>query len=341
VNCAIGWRMSEIQCSTAAAFISEPAAQLHGLRQQLHAVQQERDRYRSHLSELESLCWELVGDLAQLRGDVVDGVKVHADFVEGGGPSVREERPIAHKPLSSITTSLVDRPSSLKNTQSQRSSLSSVVQGRLSCPRVRGPLRLELDEAQALLRRLWTLRQWMGDLVDSVATFETTIGGARSSSVGQQHTPLLCRDDAAIREEAAALKTGRSAPQTSSSSQLSGDTPQQLHRTLDDIFLQFTQLQASLTNTLWTTSHPPALSTPAHTRQDSEIEVARLQTINQELRRTLRAYEQSHSRPNTSAAGCRSSRSASRKPSHSTRCPPPGYVEAPEKGLFVAFPRSR
>ncbi|KPA74243.1 hypothetical protein ABB37_09257 [Leptomonas pyrrhocoris] len=349
--------MSSVVHDAADTRAAEQASVVHRLREQLYALQHEQEHYRSHYGELESVCWELVRDIEELRQERLDRSHLHAATSKDGLTlGMRNPCSQTANERSTLDSSAQLRPL-LPSTQLQSSTsrqdggAPSPVQGRPAPtpPRVHGPLHLEQHEAQILVDRVWTLRQWMGDLSDGVAALtlsDAAAAGTANSSEQPQHRIPVFPGEAAVREKAAELTIRRDVPHALLRTPQSGsNAPRLLHRTLDDIFLQFTQLQARLTDTLWTTAHPPALSSPAHTRQDRDIEVARLRAINQQLRRTLHDYEQTRRRstaPTPTVARPRS-RSPLRR-SSATAAPraPPGYTASQEEeGLFVALPRRR
>ncbi|CAC9449645.1 hypothetical_protein [Leishmania infantum] len=204
---------------------------------------------------------------------------------------------------------------------------------------------LSPQETQLLLRRLRRLHQWMGDLV-------TGVSAATSSGCAD----VGCRGDGALRDPSATATevianvcpcSDSSAacsafPLSARESPLKRVTALRLHRVVDDLFMLFTQLQATLTDVVWCTSHPPALSTPVRTHLAHDVEVERLRAINQQLRRTLRGYEQSHQTASEAPAprpydSIKASRRAA--PPLSSPPPPAGYAASHESGLFIALRR--
>ncbi|KPI83495.1 hypothetical protein ABL78_7469 [Leptomonas seymouri] len=322
----------------------EQTALIHHLRRQLHAVQQEHERYRNHYREVESVCWDLVGDMKRLRQEGLDSSQVHAALPATGrhtrGPSPHSRATWEETKDSSAQLGSPPSPIQLQSSTNQLGQEASTPRQRQPQPvwsRAHGALHLEREEAQALMDRLWTLRQWMGDLFESVQALTSPAAARENSSSELTHRASACLGEVAeVNAKAGVPRASHPVPQAGCVS------ARQLHRILDEIYLQFTQLQATLTDTLWTTAHPPALSTPAHTRKDRSTEVERLRAINQQLRRTLRDYEQARSRRTTTASSATStfSRPPLRKFAAAAALrAPPGYAASQEANLFVALPR--
>ncbi|KAL7703748.1 hypothetical protein N2W54_004983 [Lotmaria passim] len=325
-----------------AASPAEQAAQIRSLQQQLCSLQHEHEQYRNHYQELESVCWELLGDMKQLCDEEeLHGLPPRRRFVERAlrtrlqTPAL--ETVIEEAPFKATAVTEAALSPSLVSRQDQLASPPPPPSPAAAPPRVCGPLYLDRADAQALVDRLRTLRQWMGDLHGGIQALTSRRIPTSSSLARHQDSPLACPIDAAVLAKAADLKSTAKPAHTSPAG---GETMRLLHRVLDDLFLQFTQLQATLTDTLWTTAHPPALSTPAHTQRDHDVEVTRLRAINQQLRRTLRGYEQSNRKATDSSRAQRlSSPSPSRKTTSRALRIPPGYAKSQEEGLVVAVPR--
>ncbi|KAG5486248.1 hypothetical protein LSCM1_07371 [Leishmania martiniquensis] len=203
---------------------------------------------------------------------------------------------------------------------------------------------LSPHETQLLFNRLRQLRQWMSDLVTGVsaATFSARaedgcrVGGTLSSpsvAPAEVVTDACVCGDASTSSSAPPLSPGEPSQELV--------TARRLHRAVDDLFMLFTQLQATLTDTVWCTSHPPALSTPARTNQDRDVEVERLRAINQQLRRILRGYEQSHKaiKGSSTFQACDNGKASRGSAASLPSTPPPGYTASNEPGLFIALRR--
>lgn len=348
--------MSEGTASeTTASTPAEYAAQIRSLRHRLTVLERQNERYRHHYGELESVCWEVLTDVQELR----TAAAAAADA--GLNESHRTDQSLidaaaASAERTTTTSALATSSSTADREKAQALSSRPMEPSRTplrpfeACPRPRGSLHLQRNEAQALMDRLWTLRAWVGDLADAV--------GGRASNNGAAVTLLGAAPErenanfpiaeaapaAALRRQPAhAVRTLSASPSPQQRTK-DHDTHDQLHRLLDDVFLGFTQLQATLTDTLWSINHPPALSTPPHTRQDRDMEVARLRTINDQLRRTLQGYEQAHRRTDArvpvvhgDVRRTQQQQQRRERPSTSSPQPPPGYTTvASDAGLYVA-----
>ncbi|KAG5511587.1 hypothetical protein GH5_06542 [Leishmania sp. Ghana 2012 LV757] len=258
----------------------------------------------------------------------------------------------SHPSLSPSTEATTARVSTQRACQSHPSDPLPLFQGNAvswadSQRRTPRPCKAEVlspQETQLLLSRLRKLHQWMSDLVTGVSAATSS---ARAD-VGCSVSGALSDPSAAVTKAATDVcLRGDSSASFLSSPRSTGESPQRcvtalrLHRAVDDLFMLFTQLQATLTDTVWCIGHPPALSTPARTHHDRDVEVERLQAINQQLRRVLRGYEQPHraakGAPKWQAHnGVKASR-GSTVPLPSS--PPPGYTASNEPGLFIALRR--
>lgn len=328
---------------------AEQASQIRSLQQQLRAVQHEHDHYRDHYRELESVCWKLMEDVNSIRQEGLNASQARISLV-GESPGSRRDdtRPSQRETCS---PALIQTPARASAAPCLDSPICTLMPSNRS--RVRGALHMEQPEAQALVDRLSTLQQWMQDLTTSLPTHHTRSAnvGAEvrnaSRSFSSQHHLDPAADSAAVnsavRDRAAQQKcSAEKSPRAAfRSPRRSRDAVAQLQAVVDELFLRFTQLQATLTDLLWTTAHPPALSTPAHTRQDRDVEVARLRAINQQLRRTLRGYEQTGVPARNCDAHVRVAATLTQKPLAAHHQGPAGYAPASENGLFVAFPRKR
>ncbi|KAG5485283.1 hypothetical protein CUR178_06646 [Leishmania enriettii] len=258
----------------------------------------------------------------------------------------------SHPSLSPSAEATTSRVSTQREGQSHPSDPVSLFQGSAvswADPQRRTPRPCRTDalspqEAQLLLSRLRKLHQWMSELVTGVSAATSP---ARAD-VGSSVSGALSDPSAAVAKAATAVRLrGDSRASLLSSPRSTGESPQRcvtalrLHRAVDDLFMLFTQLQARLTDTVWCTSHPPALSTPARTHHDRDLELERLRAINQQMRRVLRGYEQPHRAakvaPKLQAHTAVNASRGSRVPLPSS--PPPGYTASNEPGLFIALRR--
>ncbi|KAG5507232.1 hypothetical protein JIQ42_06638 [Leishmania sp. Namibia] len=370
-----------MRSTAAASPTAARAGRHRSLYQQLEAMRREQGHYRRHYSELEAVCWDLLNDLAATETDgggadesrgmgrspavdsaatlssapslIPPAAAAHARSGERGlgcPPSLSCAG--SHPSLSPSTEATTARVSTQRAGQSHPSDPLPLFQGSAvswadSQRRTPRPCNTEVlspQETQLLLSRLRKLHQWMSDLVTGVSAATSS---ARAD-VGYSVSGALSDPSAAVTKAATAVcLRGDSSASLLSSPQSTGELPQKcvtalrLHRAVDDLFMLFTQLQATLTDTVWCTSHPPALSTPARTHHDRDVEVERLRAINQQLRRVLRGYEQPHraakGAPNLQAHnGVKASR-GSILPLPSS--PPPGYTASNEPGLFIALRR--
>ncbi|CAG9569049.1 hypothetical_protein [Leishmania major strain Friedlin] len=206
-------------------------------------------------------------------------------------------------------------------------------------PRLRGSDEADVfspQESQLLFRRLRRLYQWMGDLVTGVSA--ATLSGC--ADVNFRGDGGL-RDPSSVAAEAIAnvcpcsdsSATWSASPLSACESPLKRVTALRLHRVVDDLFMPFTQLQATLTDVVWCTSQPPALSTPVRMHLDHAMEVER-------QRRTLWGYEQSRQTAREEPAPQPYDEIRARRPAApplSSPPPPAGYAASNESGLFIAL----
>ncbi|KAK7196603.1 hypothetical protein NESM_000598800 [Novymonas esmeraldas] len=317
--------------SSAQAAAAAAAARIHELEQQLETVRQEQAAYVRHCQALEGVCWDVLDDVA--RGEEAGEGHIH---VYPASFSLRDSAAAA--PLS--------RP------PWQRCSGAHAAASRLrsASPPLppRGASAVSSSEAHLLLERLGTLRQWMHDLVvglHAARPMQRPHDAWRAAERGTTTTATAASVSADAGSSADVVGADSSMEQlTRAAPHPQRVGPATLHRAVDDVFVCFTQLQAMLTDVVWDTAHPPALSTPARTYGDRHVEVERLRAINQDLRRTLRGYEQSCSATrrgeSSSRRGATTTTTTAAEAATSMPPPPPtGYAATKEAGLVVAVRR--